>query len=63
MPRANDTTGVMEKQRVRAEIASQIEEFLRNGGRIEVLEKNSDKSPRSIGNVWHNSDYAVDPSD
>jgi hypothetical protein len=62
MPRANDTN-VIEKQRVRAEIASQIEEFLRKGGRIEVLEKNSEKSANSIGNVWHTNDDLTDLSD
>lgn len=53
----------MEKQRVRAEIASQIEEFLRRGGRIDVLEKNSQHRPASVGSIWHNNDDPTDFSD
>jgi predicted NUDIX family NTP pyrophosphohydrolase len=41
-----------EKERMRAEIDSQIEEFLRRGGKIDIL--NSDVAGgSSVGSVWH----------
>ena len=44
-----------EKERIRAEIDTQVEEFLRRGGKIDVL--NSDvASGSNIGSVWHQQD-------
>ncbi len=59
MPKVTDIS-VMEKQRVRAEIASHIEEYLRRGGRIEVLEKESKHRPNSVGSIWHSNDDLTD---
>ena len=62
MPRTNDIS-VIEKQRMRSEIASQVEEFLRNGGRIQVVEKETRSPPASIGSAWHDNDDLMDLSD
>jgi hypothetical protein len=62
MSKAIDVS-VMEKQRVRAEIASQIEDFLRRGGRIEVLTKESQDRPNSVGSIWHSNDHLMGFSD
>ncbi len=44
-----------EKERMRAEIDSQVEEFLRRGGKIDVL--TSERAGGSdIGSVWHQQD-------
>ncbi len=51
---------VEEKQRVRAEIASQVEEFLRRGGRIDVVEQNNKGGQNAIGNVWHSHHELAD---
>lgn len=44
-----------EKQRMRAEIDSQIEDFLRRGGKIDVLNSGVANSS-DIGSVWHQQD-------
>ncbi len=44
-----------EKERMRAEIDSQVEEFLRRGGKIEVL-NNDHAGSAAVGSVWHQQD-------
>ncbi len=44
-----------EKQRMRAEIDSQVEEFLRRGGKIDVLNSGLTGGD-SVGSVWHQQD-------
>ena len=56
MNRKHDKTSISEKNRIRDEIDEQIREYLRQGGKIDVLSANY-RNPRSaIGSVWHGSD-------
>ena len=41
-----------EKERLRAEIHDQVEQFLMSGGRIEVVEKSDISNGRPVGSVW-----------
>ena len=41
-----------EKERMRAEIDSQIADFLSRGGKIDVLISENRQSPK-VGSVWH----------
>ena len=45
-----------EKERIRAEIERQVEEFLRRGGQISVFDNTSRESRVTIGSVWHGHD-------
>lgn len=42
------------KERVRAQIEAQVQEFLRGGGRIDVVSTPSKVEYSAIGDVWHN---------
>lgn len=44
-----------EKERMRAEIDTQVEEFLRRGGKIDVL-NNDHTGNAAVGSVWHQQD-------
>ncbi|GAB5450953.1 MAG: hypothetical protein Hals2KO_12810 [Halioglobus sp.] len=43
-----------EKQRLREEIAAQVDEFLRQGGEIDVLTQIPQVRMRVTGDSWHN---------
>ena len=45
-----------EKERMRAEIDDQVAEFLRRGGKIDVLTDDKHSSASNIGSVWHPHD-------
>ncbi len=56
MNRNRDNTNESEKNRIRNEIDVQVEEFLKSGGKIDVV-NSKNRSPRAaIGSVWHGSD-------
>ena len=61
MPRTQDLE-IQEKQRARAEIAAQVEAFLRRGGQIQLIEdsRREDSGPR--GSVWSSNREALDLS-
>jgi hypothetical protein len=42
-----------EKQRMRDEIDRQVEEFLRRGGKIDIVQDKHSSSASSVGSVWH----------
>lgn len=45
-----------EKERMRAEIDDQVAEFLRRGGKIDVLSDEKQNAASNIGSVWHQQD-------
>jgi hypothetical protein len=49
--RAEDSLSVTSRARLRAEIAAQVEQFLRGGGRIDVVQSHL-QGTRPIGPVW-----------
>ena len=56
MPRSKTVVSDNEKQRMRAEIDDQIAEFLRRGGKIDVLTDESGQTAPQLGSVWHTPD-------
>lgn len=49
-----DAVNTCEKERIRAEIDAQVQEFLARGGRIETVVGNARGDNNLIGGVWHN---------
>ena len=56
MPNVKSQMSAHEKERMRAEIDSQVEEFLKRGGKIDVLTHSEQVSVTNIGSVWHQQD-------
>ena len=56
MNRNRDNTNESEKNRIRNEIDVQVEEFLKSGGKIDVVNGNQRSPKASIGSVWRGSD-------
>ncbi|MEM0954625.1 MAG: hypothetical protein AAGI24_10845 [Pseudomonadota bacterium] len=56
MPRSKTAVSDNEKQRMRAEIDDQVAEFLRRGGKINVLTNESSQTANQLGSVWHAPD-------
>ena len=56
MNRNSSNTSESEKNRIRSEIDAQVEEFLKSGGKIEVVNTNQRSAITSIGSVWHGPD-------
>ena len=56
MNRNRDNTNESEKNRIRSEIDAQVEEFLKAGGKIDVVNANQRNPKTSIGSVWHGPD-------
>lgn len=52
MTRRIDRTGSCEKERIRDEIDEQIREYLRKGGRIQVLSRPEIDMDTNRGSVW-----------
>ena len=53
MNRNSDKSSVTEKNRMRDEIDEQIREYLKQGGKIDVLTGNQRDPRNAIGSVWH----------
>ena len=58
MANLKSRTSEQEKHRMRAEIDRQVEEFLRRGGKIDVVEDEHRTRTSSVGSVWHTQDDA-----
>jgi len=58
MPKSKAVVTDTEKQRMRAEIDNQVAEFLRRGGKIDVLNDQPSQSDNKLGSVWHAQDDA-----
>lgn len=56
MPQLKSQPGAHEKERMRAEIDSQVEEFLQRGGKIDVLSGPNQQKASNVGSVWHQQD-------
>ena len=54
MRRDTESHGAVEKERLRAEIDNQVEQFLQKGGHIDVLNDGSSREVRQFGSVWQN---------
>ena len=59
MTRKNAEPNVAEKERIRSEIHRQIEEFINNGGQIDVVSTNSRLTSTDMGSVWHNNEEVL----
>ncbi len=59
MTRKNAEPNVAEKERIRSEIDRQIEEFINNGGQIDVVSTNSRLTSTDMGSVWHNNEEVL----
>ena len=55
MNRTTEQINTYEKKRIRDEINTQVEEFLKKGGRIDVLHCRQSGNNK-IGAVWHSQD-------
>ena len=53
MGQAQDSRNITEKNRTRDEIDEQIREYLKRGGKIDVLSGNQAKTGNTMGSVWH----------
>lgn len=53
MNRKDDTNISVEKSRIRAEIEAQVQEFLKDGGRINVLGAAESCQYNGAGRLWH----------
>ena len=51
-----DRNNIAEKERARAEIERQVEDFLRKGGQISVFDNQGSETRLEIGSVWHGQD-------
>jgi len=56
MSRRQEDLQVNEKNRIRAEINVQVEEFLRRGGCIDKLNRETEAKRSGMKNVWPTSD-------
>lgn len=56
MSRRKDAINECEKNRIRNEIDAQIAEFLKAGGKIDVLADKQSNPKSAIGAVWRNGD-------
>ena len=56
MPRKDNALNTVEKERQRSEIDDQIAEYLRKGGKIDVVGQGQAGSGSDIGSVWHDQD-------
>jgi hypothetical protein len=56
MAKLRSQTSVHEKERMRAEIDSQVAEFLQRGGKIDVLTDEHKHATSNVGSVWHQPD-------
>ncbi len=56
MPRAKATIAECEKQRMRDEIDQHIADYLRQGGKIDVLRDEHRRDAAKLGSVWHAQD-------
>lgn len=52
MTKKIDSSGSCEKERIRDEIDEQIAEYLRKGGRIQVLSRPETDTDKNRGSVW-----------
>lgn len=59
MERTIESSLDVAKQRARAEISSQVEEFLRRGGRIKIVENTIARKPTQLlkGGAGHDLDF------
>ncbi len=55
MNRNDDRTNVVEKKRIRDEIEAQVQAFLQQGGKIDIVGAGGSGN-RAIGSVWHGQD-------
>ncbi len=56
MNRNNEKTNTVEKNRIRDEIEAQVQAFLQQGGKIDVVGNGQTRQRSSIGSVWHGQD-------
>lgn len=56
MLNAKSQMSAHEKERMRAEIDRQVEEFLKRGGKIDVLTHSERDNVTNVGSVWHQQD-------
>ena len=53
------STGAAEKERIRAEIENQVQQFLQKGGHIDVLVQGGTRKEGHPGSVWENLDDEI----
>jgi ribulose bisphosphate carboxylase small subunit len=56
MNRNNEKSNTVEKNRIRDEIEAQIQAFLQQGGKIDVVATGQTRQRNAIGSVWHGQD-------
>ena len=56
MNRNDEKTNTVEKTRIRDEIEAQVQEFLSQGGKIDVVGTGQTGRRPTIGSVWHGQD-------
>ena len=59
MTRKSTVPNVAEKERIRSEIDHQIEEYINNGGQIDVVSSNNCHASTDIGSVWRNNEEVL----
>ena len=52
MKTLSGSSELIEKERIRLQINAQVEEFLRRGGAIEVVNKNAEPARAIVGSIW-----------
>mgnify|MGYP003625782020 CR=1 FL=1 len=63
MRRTTESLTTVEKERIRAEINQQVNDFLQHGGRIDVLSERAKTKGDAKGSVWRSSDTLLDMMD
>ena len=48
-----------EKERIRAEIEDQVQQFLKKGGSIDVVNQGGANQQRQLGSIWQNLDDEI----
>lgn len=61
MKQTIDSSNMTEKNRIRDEIDEQIREYLKRGGKIDVLSGKQTKTGNPVGSVWHGSEEMPGP--
>lgn len=61
MRHSYSSTAVSSKERVRHQIRCQVEDFLRRGGKIRVLDRHDSKAGTPVkASIWQHSDELLD---
>ena len=60
MKPTQDAASIAEKEKIRMQINAQVNEFIRSGGRIRVVDNNGETRRGMAGNAWREQDELLE---